>query len=196
MSLLNLSPGIQLADNVAARNVALSDARFRLVSDEEDEARPSLEAMTQAQLTAELRRLDETRPSLVGPIVMLVVGAALAVPGYIVINILSPTLLTLGTNATMNGTAVLLAYLGFIGAGVLCIVGIVLVIIGTVKLIRRILAKKGHSEEVLAVQQRLDTINAQPPAVPEAPPPPLPPPPPLAPPSASLVIPLRTVMTF
>lgn len=195
MSLLNLSPGIQLADNVAARNVALSDARFRLVSDEEDEARPSLEAMTQAQLTAELRRLDETRPSLVGPIVMLVVGAALAVPGYIVINILSPTLLTLGTNATMNGTAVLLAYLGFIGAGVLCIVGIVLVIIGTVKLIRRILAKKGHSEEVLAVQQRLDTINAQPPAVPEAPPP-LPPPPPLAPPSASLVIPLRTVMTF
>ena len=65
LTVLNLAPGIQLADNVAGRNVALSEARIRLISNEADD-RPSLEAMTREQLAAELRRLDETRQVWLG----------------------------------------------------------------------------------------------------------------------------------
>lgn len=194
---LNLSPGIQLADNISARNVALSDARIRLVSDDE-ETRPSLDTMTREQLVAELRRLDETRPSLVGPIVLLSVGVALAVPGYIVLNMLMGGLLGSAASITTNGSAVAVMYLAFVGVGVLCIVGIVLVIIGVVKLIKRIIAKGAHNREVDELQNRIDNFQPQQLDQPPPPPPALFPPPPPPPAEANLVVPggLRTVMTF
>lgn len=195
LTLLNLAPGIQLADTVEGRHVALSDARIRLVSDDE-ETRPSIDAMTREQLTAELRRLDETKPSLVGPIVLTAVGLGLGVGGYVGISILAASLFASGS---AGGIGVVLLYVGFILVGVACIVGIVLAIVGTVKLITRIIGKVKHGREVSEVQSRLDTMGSQPQLVPPPPeeaPLPLPPPPP--PPQANLVVPgaMQTVMTF
>jgi hypothetical protein len=210
LTVLNLAPGIQLADNVAGRHVALSEARIRLVSSEEDEGRPSLDSMTREQLAAEMRRLDETRPSLVGPIVLTAVGVGLLTGGYVLLNVFYGGLT--GLSVTGNSTAVLLTYLGFLAVGLVTIAGVVLAIIGSVKLITRIVAKIRHGREVSEVQSRIDEVDrsppslAPPPPIPEPlplapvpdvpPPPPLPPPPP--PPQANLVIPpaMQLVMTF
>ncbi|MBS1151946.1 MAG: hypothetical protein H6Q89_3644 [Myxococcaceae bacterium] len=198
VTLLNLAPGIQLADNVASRHVALSEARFQLVSDDEDAPRPTLDSMTREQLAVELRRLDDTRPGLGGPIAMLSVGVVLAVPG-VALGILGLSLVAVEAGMKAGaGTAV--GYLVMAGGGVFVLVGTILLIVGVVKLIKRIGARREHTEEVNQIQQRLDTLDQQPAPLPG--PPPVPPPAPeLAappPPQASWVVPgeLITLATF
>src|SRR4051812_28790768 len=78
-SLLQLSPGVQLADSTGYRHVGLSD---RLIFVDGDETpRPSLDQMTRAQMESEARRLEGERPSLIGPIVLLAVGGGVAIVG-------------------------------------------------------------------------------------------------------------------
>ncbi len=190
-TLLNLSPGIVLADNVSARHVALSEARLPLlfVSDDEDEKRPSIDAMTREQLAVELRRLDESRPSLVGPIVLMSVGAVLTFPGIGVFLV--------GVADLSSSSIVPYLLVGF--GAIMITVGAILLLIGTIKLATRFGARRAHAEEVDEVQKRIDAIDqAMPPPPPGTPGPDIMPPPPPPPPQANLVTPARmqTVMTF
>lgn len=189
--LLNLSPGIQLADNVSARHVALSQARLPLVFVSDEDVRPSIDAMSREQLAVELRRLEENKPSLVGPIVLLSVGGALAIPGvYILLTGLS----SLGYYS--SGFEAFLAVV-FVGVGVAFLTaGVILAIVGGIKLATRLVGRGKHLEEVEEVRKRIDALDQ---TIPVPPPPPeLVPPPPPPPPQANLVIPgaMRTVMTF
>jgi hypothetical protein len=195
-TLLNLSPGIQLADNVEARNVALSEARLPLLfvmSDDDEDVRPSIDAMTREQLAAELRRLDDTRPGLGGPIALMVVGVALAVPGAGIV--LAGVSAGLGFSGSY-GSAVALVFAGF-GVALL-VVGVILAIVGSIKLVGRISARRAHSADVDEVRKRIDTLDQAPPTAPPPPGPELMPPPPPPPPQANFVMPgaMQTVMTF
>ena len=186
-ALLNLSPGIQLADNVESRHVALSEARLPLVFVSSDELRPSIDAMTREQLAAELRRLEDTRPSLVGPIVLLSVGAVLAIPGA--------ALIAIGVG-NLGGTS-FVEVLMIAGGAMLTITGVVLVLVGGIMLAVRLVRRGGHAADVDEVRMRIDVLDQTLPT-PAAPATELVPPPPPPPPRANLVVPggLRTVMTF
>jgi len=194
-TLLNLSPGIQLADNVESRNVALSEARLPLlfVSDD-DGPRPSLDAMTREQLAVELRRLDETKPSIVGPIILLSVGGAVAIPGlYLVLTNVG----YLGTTST----AVRIATFIVLGVGAVMItVGAILALVGGIKLATRLGERGRHAQDTDEVRKKIDALDQAAPPPPPPPPGPdmLPPPPPPPPPQANLVVPggMQTVMTF
>lgn len=191
-TLLNLSPGIQLADGAGVRNVALSEARlpFLLVSDEEDDKRPSIDAMTREQLVSELRRLDDTRPSLGGPIAALSVGVVLGISGAAVAFV--------GVGVIgFSGSAQILTYALLGVGGAMVIVGAILILVGTIKLATRFGAIRAHRDETDEVQKRIDAIDQKlPPMAPS--PDLLPPPPPPPPPQASRLLPgaMATVMTF
>jgi hypothetical protein len=192
-TLLNLSPGIQLIDNIGARNVALSDARFRplLVSEDERTPRPMFEQMTREQLVNELRRIDESRPGLGGPIALLAVGVALIIPGGgVTIAGLIGLIASLRTSAMVAFTT---ASAIVLGVGVVMVgVGIILAIVGGVSLGVRIKDRALNGREADEVRRRIDALdNGQPLPVPV--PSALPPPP-----QANFVVPgaMQTVMTF
>ena len=202
-TLLNLSPGIQLADNVESRHVVLSEARFRpqFVADyAEDGPRPNLDAMTRDQLDSELRRLDESKPNIVGPIVLLSVGGGLAIPGTYFLYLA----ISAATNATGSfaSLSIVVAYFAGIVGGLFLTAAVVMIVIGAITLPMKLSAKKAHDADTSAIRRRLDSMA--PGAPPEAPPPPPPPgpdsvpPPPPPPPQANLVVPgaMQTLMTF
>ena len=192
-TLLNLSPGIVLADNVEARNVALSDARLRLQFVADDGPRPSLDTMTREQLAAELRRLDDTKPSIGGPIVLLSIGAGLSIPGaYFLISGLSTAAFNSGTFTQAAGY--ILAGFG----GVLLTAGLILVIVGAILLPMRLSKRTAHAEETEQIRRKMDTMDQGAPPPPPGPEEMVPPPPPPPPPQANFVVPgaMRTVMTF
>lgn len=200
-TLLNLSPGIQLADNVAARNVALSEARLPLlfVSDDEETKKPSIDAMTRDQLAAELRRLDETKPSIVGPIVMLAIGAPLVIGGsLIVIEGLGNIAAVSGTTFSATFGAYFVGYFLIIAGAAFITVGAILAIIGGIKLAMRLGSKRAHTEETDEIRKRIDTMDQAAPPPQPPPPPELMPPPPPPPPQANFVVPgqMMTMMTF
>lgn len=188
LSLLCASNPIQLVDNVGGRHI-------RLVSDDDDAPRPTLDSMTREQLSAELRRLEESRPGLGGPIALLSVGVVLVVPGAI-FGFLGFALIAAEVGMKAGaGTAV--GYLLLAGGGVFVLVGVILAVVGLIKLITRIGARRAHGNEIDAVHQRLEAIDNPPQPVVDDPAPapaPLPPPPP----QANLVVPgaMRTLMTF
>ncbi len=189
-TLLNLSPGIQLADNVAARNVALSGTRFPLlfVAAGDDRPRPSIDAMTREQLAVELRRLDNTVPSLVGPIVLLSVGGVLCVPGAALM------IYGITTAGEASSVAILGYFVATLGVAVLT-VGVVLALIGGIKLATRSGSRRKHAEDTNEVRMKIDEMDQ---IVPPPPGPDMMPPPPPPPPHANLVNPatMQTVMTF
>ena len=185
-------PGIRMADNVSSRNVALSEARLPLlfVIDEDDDKRPSIDAMTREQLVSELRRLDETRPSLGGPIAAMSVGAVLAIVGG--------SLAFVGVSVIgFSGSAQILTYALLGLGGAIVIVGAILLLVGTIKLATRFGAIAAHRDETDEVQKRIDAIDQKLPPPPPGPEMLLPPPPP-PPPQASRLIPgsMATLMTF
>ena len=190
-ALLNLSPGIQLADNVSARHVALSDVRFRplLVSDDEKVPRPMFEQMTRDQLAAELKRLDDERPSLGMPIGLLVAGAALIIPGIGVTAVGVIGLIASARGAVMGllTASAILTGVGF----VMVTVGIILAIVGGVTLGVRIKGRHLNGNEADELRRRLEALdNGQPLPVPMPAPAPAP--------EANFVVPgaMQTVMTF
>src|SRR5687767_2751757 len=120
-TLLNLSPGIQLVDNVQGRKVALSEVRFRpiFISDDERKARPPFEQLSRDQLVAELHRVENERPGLGGPIAILAVGVALAVPGLGVtaiglIGIFASTQTTTMSMGLIAAGSIIVAAVGFV----------------------------------------------------------------------------------
>lgn len=208
-TLLNLSPGIVLADNVESRHVALSDVRFRLqfVSDDSEKPEPTLDQMTREQLAEELKRVESSRPSIVGPIVLLAVGAGLGASGVVLF------LTGLASVGRATTVAQLIPYLMVGLGGVLSVVGVVLLIVGAIMLPIKIIKRARAGSEANDIRTRMDAsdrarpIEAPPvpppaaPMSPEAPPPPPPlplPPPPPPPAQANLVVPgfMQTVMVF
>ncbi len=186
-TLVHLSPGTLLLDNVEARNVALCDVRFSplFASDDERVPRPMFEQLSREQLIAELRRLDETRPGLGGPIALLSVGVALIIPGVgvtiggIIGLIASKAGVSMGVATGISAVVM--------GVGVIMVaVGIVLTIVGAISLGARIRTRSINGKQMDEVRRRLDALdNGQPLGGP-------------TPAQANFVIPgpLQTVMTF
>jgi hypothetical protein len=183
VAVLNLAPGIQLADTTGPRHVGLlGGGRVVFVSDDEAPTM-SIDQMTRDQQVNELRRIEENRPSLVGPIVLLSIGGALLIEG--VYNLFSG-LYTVGLGGTIYATA------GYIvlGIGAISItVGVILGVIGLVKLLGRLSARREAASQIDELHRRID--SAPPVGIP-------PPPPPMPPPSANWVLPSEgmTVASF
>lgn len=167
--LLTLSPGIRLADDAPRA--------------------ATLQTMTQDQIVARLVELKATRPSFVGPIVMMSVGAALAIPGsyflYATLTVASATSMSGGGLLGLFGVVGTVIF-GFLTA-VFLVPAVILLVIGAIQLPLRLSALRQHEEEEDALKRQLNAAPA------DAPPPPPPPPP-------SQVFYLRpalqTVMTF
>ena len=190
-TLLNLTPGIQLADNVGARHLALSEARFvpLFVTEDERTPRPMFEQMTRDQLVGELRRLDDVRPSLGMPIGLLVAGVLLILPGA-PITVAGSIALGVALRGAMTGLAAGASILLGVGA-VMLTVGAILAIVGGVNLGLRIRGRTLNGRQADEVRRRLDALeNGQPlPApIPETP----------SPSQTHFVVPgaMQTVMTF
>ena len=187
VSLLTLSPGIQLADNVESRHVALAD-RIQLVVDEG--LRPSLDVMTREQLAAELRRIDETRPSIVAPIVSLAIGLAFAIPGTYLLasNFAAAT----GCCAFNQGEAILAGGFGT----TLLITGVIFLAVGGGLLPFRLNKANTIDAERELIRMKINALDqGAPPPVPPPPGPDVAPPPP---PQARNMIPggMQTILTF
>ncbi|MBS1149282.1 MAG: hypothetical protein H6Q89_980 [Myxococcaceae bacterium] len=190
-TLLPLSPGIQLIDNVEARHLALSDVRFHPLRVSDDaQPPPTFDQMSREQLRAELRRLDETRPSLGGPIAMLSVALALIIPGIPMTAIGVTGLVASARGAVVGWTLAsgILTGVGF----VIVTAGIILAIVGGVTLGVRLKARSESGRAADEVRRRLEALDpGQPLPVPpaEAPAPP---------PQANFVVPgpSQTVLTF
>lgn len=161
-TLLNLSPGIQLVDGASARHVTL-------VSDDERTPRPMFEQMSREQLVAELHRIDDARPGLGGPIAVLVVGAALIIPG---VGLTGGGLIALIASRSASSMMVAFTTASAIVLGVgfvMVTVGIILAIAGGVSLGLRIKARSVNGHEADEVRRRLDALdNGQPLPVPSA----------------------------
>lgn len=151
----------------------------------------SLETMTEDQLVARLVELKATRPSIVGPIVMLSVGGVLAVPGFYFLAI---TLEVVGkTAATMNGLAAVFGAVAGVIFGVFTVVFLlpaaILITIGAIMLPLRLSEWRAMGDEQDAIERRLRQVGP-----PDLAPPPPPPPPPT---QANLVMPsLQVVAVF
>lgn len=170
-TVLALSPGIRLADDAPRA--------------------ATLQSMTEDQMMARLKELKANRPSLVGPIVMLSVGAVLAIPGA---YFLVATIEVLG--ATMATKSAFVAIFGTIAGVVLgaftvvfLLPAAILVTLGAIFLPLGLSEMNAQDEEREDLERRLNTMPAR-----EIGPPPPPPPPP---PQAHLTHPvLRPVLVF
>ncbi len=189
VSALNLAPGITLADNVGSRSADLG-ARIRFVRDDDDK-RPSLDAMTREQLARELKRLEETMPSFGGPIAAMAVGFPLGIAGAVMVYF-GVAMFEGASSAVLAGAALV------VFGGAMVITGFIIALIGSIKLATRFGARAAHREQIDEVQQKIDAIDQAPVNTPLPPPDEAPPPPPPLPPEANLVRPgpMITVMTF
>lgn len=147
ITLLGLSPGVQLADAVPRHSHLI-----QLVDDES----PDLTRMNRDDLYYELRRLEAARPTLVVPIVLLGLGAGLGFAG-------------LGLFLTYDALGiVVLTGLVLVGAAVL-------VIVGGIMLAVRLARRASYAEQIDLVHQRMDDLERRAPELPPPPPPPPPP---------------------
>ncbi len=182
-ALLNVSPGIALTDTMEARHA------FLYVAQDERVPRPMFEPLSREQLVAELARIDGVRPGLGGPIALLAVGLALAVPGGGVtaaglIGLLaSSRLMSMGLGTLISAVLT--------GVGVVMVtVGVILAIVGGVTLGVRIKARSTNGKEADEIRRRMEALEAGQPL----------PPPPQQPqgPQTNFVTPgpLQTLLTF
>lgn len=213
-TLLNLSPGVRLADDVKPRNVALSEARLPLQFVVFDDAIPpqpppppplddpntpppadAVGGLSRADLTAQLRRMDETRPSLGGPIVMISLGTPLLFLGTLVMAVSIPYIVE-----TVIGALILTGGVALVGLGIFFLITRIPTYQAWAadrdRLDKKLKALGGPlPDDQPRQQQPPDNIPPQPP-----PPPPddVPPPPPPPPPQANLVVPgpMQTVFVF
>jgi hypothetical protein len=167
LSLLGLSPGVQLADSWSHRGASLLDGKIRLVDDEE--RTKNLDRMNKTELEDELAYLKTQRSTLVGPIILLSGGVAL-------------TLLSIVFFALESGGGLLVAY------GVVALIaGVGLAATGGIILAVRLIRRGVMDAQIQDLRNRIDRADpANAPNAPDAPPPPPPPPPP---PGANFVTP-------
>jgi hypothetical protein len=195
-STLHLAPGVSLADHVEGRSARLG-ARIRFVRDDDDK-RPSLDAMTREELSRELKRLETAMPGFGGPIAAMAVGFPLLGVGI--------GLLYLGvsTISFSGSTAFLIGFAAIVFGAAAAITGFIIGLIGTIKFATRFGARARHQEQIDEVQQTIDALDqalppGAPPEIAPMPPPDIaPPPPPPLPPEANLVRPgpMMTIATF
>ena len=160
VGLLAASGGFQLGDSVEHRGLTLLGGRIQLV---EDHSR-ALDAMNKDQLAAELFELQNAKPSLVGPIVLLSIGGGLSLFSLYFFGLTG-----LGT----YGEAFAIA-----GGAVFLIPGVVLIIIGGILLAVRLARISSWRADVADLERRVDAAERSQPQPELAPPPPPPPPPP------------------
>lgn len=127
-ALLGLSPGVNLAGSTADR----------------------LEALSRAQLQAELVRVRELRPRLAGPIFFIPTGAALAIAGLVLLNV--------GAGLVFSKPALVATFL-IAGGAVLVLGGIALALIGIVQLGRRLAVRAELGAQADAIEKRLDFLE-------------------------------------
>lgn len=126
-------------------------------------ANADLDSMSLQQLQAERSRIEDSRRSLVVPIVLLSIGAAAVITGSILVY-------------TYNLALIL------VGAG-LYVAGGVLIVVGAIVLISAIVSNAKSGTRLRRVEERINSFNAPPPPmgnpgqpgdVPPPPPPPMP----------------------
>lgn len=149
-TLLNASAGISLVDNPGARHVVL-------VSDDEKPAKP---IDSREGLLTELKRIDDSRPGLGGPVALLAVGVALVIPG-LAFSVAGITGLI--TTTQLASTMMRVGYIvagSFTGVGaVLIVVGAILATVGGVSLGARIRARSANGKEADEVRRKLDALD-------------------------------------
>lgn len=162
---LTASPGIQLADTFAGRNIRLVD---------DAPASANLDAMTREQLGVELQRLQDARPGLGAPIALLAVGVPLIIGGGVTTVVGIALLITsIATRLPSMGLGLVAATI-VLGVGVVMFgVGVVLAIVGGVTLGAKLRARTLNGREQDEVRRRLDTFEFPapqpvPPEVPQA----------------------------
>lgn len=114
---------------------------------------------TRGQLQMEYDRLDNTKPSIVGPIVMLSVGGALTI---------------IGATTVFYGIGWSYFVVNLIVGSIFLVPGIILVIIGAVMLPARLAERRSIGEKQDAIKARIDYAppDGQPGYGPPPPPPP------------------------
>lgn len=160
-TLLNLAPGIQLVDNVEARHVVLSDVRLKpiFVADEEKSATPVFETMGRDELYAQLKRLEDSRPGLGGPIAALAIGVALVLPGA-GITVAGAVSLIAGLRGVTGMAALTTAGIVLLSLGVvMVVVGAILCTVGGIKLGSHIRERTLNGREADEVRRRIDALG-------------------------------------
>ena len=143
-SLLTILLCASLADSVG-------DRRVRLVADDAAEGR-TISEMTQEQLGAEYQRINQSRPSLLGPIALTGLGLASGFGGpylcYLSLGLLFGNIYGAGTQGLV------LLVLG----GVAFFAGIACVIAGVIALVIAIRGEAAASAKLAEVRSRLQVL--------------------------------------
>ena len=133
-------------------------ARFVQVQDALPGEQPTYDTWTRGQLETEIRRLEDLRPSLGGPITMLAIGAAIGVVD-LVIFLFGGLIVLLSNGRFDTGLIIGMSLFGVIAAGLLIIGGI---------LVRGVASERsGYNRQidtVKAVLERLTPVPVEPPA--------------------------------
>lgn len=117
---------------------------------------------TLQDLRAEYQRLDESRPGLVAPIVMLAIGVPAAIIGFYFVYDGLVTILLSGNSSALFLTGVI-----FTGVGVvLLIAGVVLAIIGGVKLGRTLGQRREIGNQMEDIKKQIEALESAPPPPP------------------------------
>lgn len=126
---LTLAPGIRLVDAAPTS---------------------SLELMSKQQLENELLRLQTSRPRLLGPIILIPVGAVAALGGLVLLN---------AGAALVFSKPALVATFMLAGGAVLLLGGVVVAILGIVQIGRLLAERKAAGVEMDRIEQRLQSIE-------------------------------------
>lgn len=110
-------------------------------------------------LRAEYQRLDESRPGLAGPIVMLAIGVPAFVIGFAIFYSFVLYDLIFGGLSSVF-------YLGFIIGIPLLVVGLVLAIVGGVRLGRTIRERSSIGQQMEEVKKQIEALESAPPPPP------------------------------
>jgi hypothetical protein len=194
-TLLNLSPGdVRMADDWKPRAAGLADTRFKLQFVADDPSMPppppppveeptrSVEGMTRGQIEAQIAKLEENRPTMAGPIVLMAIGAPV---------------LSLGV--------VILLFTSIVVGAIFISVGVVCAGLGMLFLILKMSAVNAYRADRDRLDAQLRKFGPAPvqqdekaPGPPPPPPEDGPPGPPPPPPQANLVMPgaLQTLFVF
>ena len=99
--------------------------RFVQVQDALPAQQPTFDGWTREQLETELRRLDETRPSLAGPVTLMAVGGAVGVIDLVVF-LFGGFIVTVTNTRFDTGIIIGMSLAAVIAAGLLIVGGILL----------------------------------------------------------------------
>jgi hypothetical protein len=103
---------------------------------------------THEQLQTEYTRLEDSRPSIVGSVVMLSIGGVLLIPGAYCL------IVGITTGSSTLGLGYVLAVIG----GIMVVPGVILAIVGAVKLMNRLSEQKAIDGQTAELKQRMGAM--------------------------------------